>query len=327
MTLDQRGFSASQYRIFHVCVRTLNLVQWPKDSVIGSSKFWYFCGRLKIMNTNHTRFSLLTKYAFVNLFFVGCSFAATAQVNQLIGIFATKALVGAFSKEIIPLYSVFDVPKLTHQDIKRLKAEYNSVSKEIGRNPKNTDLYITRGIILDTLALHEKAYQDFRKAYDMGDRRRKVFMELGIINYRMSSRKESFSYFKRIIDKDSLDADAHLHGGIALLYTANRSTLKISDRAKEAIPYFEKCAKIKPDSKEAHLLLGYCYSLQKKKEDAIKQYQQAITLRPKSFSSYLLLGQIYLEDKDYTNACLVFEKAKSQEIIIPDKYIKKACKK
>ncbi len=159
----------------------------------------------------------------------------------------------------------------------------------------------------------------------MGDHRRQVFMALGIENYRMGARTTSLSYFKKIIDHDSLDADAYLHSGIAMLYDS-RKFQTLSVKTAEAIPYFEKSLKVKPEYKEALILLGYCYTVQKRKPEAIELFKKAIRVSPKSFSPYILLYRIYLKDKDSSNACLILRDAKVQGINIPEKYYKKACR-
>jgi len=74
-----------------------------------------------------------------------------------------------------------------------------------------------------------------------------------------------------------------------------------------AIDYFKRIIKVKPESPEAHRLLGNAYSSNGEDEKAIYHLKEAIKLKPDYYEAYLNLGRAY---RRYGNFDLAIEYSK-----------------
>lgn len=246
------------------------------------------------------------------------------QVDALILSFVSRET----AKTAFPLYYAFDndSSELSGKEFKKgLIRKYDSISKEIARHSKEPTLYLQRGIIKEKLGVYNGAKEDYDHAFQLGYRRRDLFMQLGKINYILGFRSNSIIYFNSVLRKDSTDAEAYLHRGLAILYNSKSRFNSLKERCEEALPDFTRAVNNRRNYKTALIFKGYANYILSSHDDAIDDLTKAIELSPKKEIAFLLLGKAYLERDESRNACETFAKAIDNGFTVPDKLLRKAC--
>jgi tetratricopeptide (TPR) repeat protein len=271
----------------------------------------------------------MKKYAVVLLLFITTLTKSYSQIDMATHLVSLMVSAGEKTKTDFPLYYAFDREVVTKKLKKEWKKESNrqfdSLSKEIAKHEKDPELYFKRGLVKERMGADQGAKEDFDRSFQLGNRKREIFMKLGRFNYAMGHGSISISYFNSVLKKDSTDADAYLHRGIAKLYYPKFNGLK--ERMKEAVSDFSMALKYHPDYKPALIMRGYANHILKARDASIVDLTTAAQLTPKEQVPYVLLGRMYIETKQPQMACNTFTKAVENGVEVPATLLKKACKK
>src|SRR5258706_13304031 len=122
-------------------------------------------------------------------------------------------------------------------------------------------------------------------------------MKLGKFNYAMGYGPTSISYFNSVLKKDSTDAEAYLHRGIARMYYPNFKFVSHKERMKESASDFSTALKYHPNYTQALILRGFANYLLEARDAAILDLTAATELTPKEKIAFILLGKMYIEIK------------------------------
>lgn len=77
----------------------------------------------------------------------------------------------------------------------------------------------------------------------------------------------------------------------------------------EALDYFERTIREKPDHEGAYFGLGFVYSILERNEEAVQAYKQAITINPDDADTYYFLGEAYSNSGRYEEAVQAYKLA------------------
>jgi lipoprotein NlpI len=238
---------------------------------------------------------------------------------------------GEKAKTKFPLYYAFDRGAVTEKPLKEWRKELNhqfdSLSKEIAKHEKDPELYFMRGLVKEHMGADQGAKEDFDRSFQLGNRKREIFMKLGKFNYAQVHGPIAISYFNSVLKKDSTDAEAYLHRGIARLYYPNFKFSSLKERMKESVSDFSTALKYHPDYIPALIMRGYANYILEAREAGIFDLTTATELAPKEQIVYILLGKMYIETKQQQMACATFTKAVENGVEVPAGLLKQACGK
>ena len=153
---------------------------------------------------------------------------------------------------------------------------------------------------------------------------------MGNIYYQRKKSEKALREFKKIIELDPLNAQAHYNLGCVYADLDERYRLNAENEWKKAIECEKKILKKeekisedelkffltvlkKPVSFQAHVSLGYSYLEQDFIEDALKEFKKAIVIEPDHPEPYYELGKIYhtrsgLDEEYIEKAIFYYEK-------------------
>ncbi len=89
----------------------------------------------------------------------------------------------------------------------------------------------------------------------------------------------------------------------------------------DALPYFQRYVKLKPEDPEGHSSLGWAYYTNKDFENARKEIEESLRLRPDQVLGYYQLGAVSYEMGDYSRAEELLSRAIAQQPDHPDAHL------
>lgn len=126
----------------------------------------------------------------------------------------------------------------------------------IAKEPDNSNLYFTLGVMQEELGNKEKAKEAYAKAVELDPKNFNATFNLAVINY-----NEAVELIKVKNNLGITSAD---------LKKAKEMQSTINDRLKAAMPYWEKVLDIEPNNRVALESLQYTYSQLKMNEKALE---------------------------------------------------------
>jgi len=142
---------------------------------------------------------------------------------------------------------------------------------------------------------------------EQAKRQARSLVEEGKELYKNDQDEQAADAFKRAINQDPDNAEAHLRLGMA--HAALDKKTEAEDEYKKAIELFKK--RIQADSKDsdAFFYLGEAHSFLHQDEDAVRAYRQATKLKPEDEEAFYQLGVAETRLAHYPEATAAFEKA------------------
>jgi Flp pilus assembly protein TadD len=89
----------------------------------------------------------------------------------------------------------------------------------------------------------------------------------------------------------------------------------------DALPFFERYVKLKPEDPEGHGSLGWAYYTNKDFVNARKEVEESLRLQPDQIIGYYQMGAIYYETGDYARAEEFLSKAIARQPDQPDAHL------
>ena len=126
----------------------------------------------------------------------------------------------------------------------------------IAKEPDNSNLYFTLGVMQEELGNKEKAKEAYQKAVDLDPKNFNATFNLAVINY-----NDAVELIKK---KNNLGISA------ADLKKAKEMQTEVNEKLKAALPYWEKILELEPNNRTALESLQYSYSQLKMNEKALE---------------------------------------------------------
>lgn len=181
-------------------------------------------------------------------------------------------------------------------ELKEYQEAYQVFGKAIVRFPKNSPLYLNRGIFLLSIGEVDLSIQDFSLALEYaGDDATKV---AALVN--LSSAKYTIRDFQGA-HKDLMTAHEIDSLDIGILNNLGTISDEIG-RGEEALMYFLKVAEIDSLSVPAHVNIGFKYQKMGRYEEAMSYFDKAVELNPEEPLAYNNRGYNKLKIGDVKGA-------------------------
>ncbi|ELR73338.1 hypothetical protein C900_04190 [Fulvivirga imtechensis AK7] len=132
----------------------------------------------------------------------------------------------------------------------------NELEAAIAKEPDNSNLYFTLGVMQEELGNKGEAKEAYKKAVDLDPKNFNATFNLAVINY-----NEAVELIKK---KNNLGITA------ADLKKAKDMQVEINEKLKAALPYWEKILELEPQNRTALESLQYSYSQLKMNEKALE---------------------------------------------------------
>ena len=142
---------------------------------------------------------------------------------------------------------------------------------------------------------------------EQAKRQAQSLVEQGKELYKNDQDDQAVETFKKAINQDNDNAEAHLRLGMS--YAALDKKTEAEDEYKKAIELFKK--RIQGDAKDgdAFFYLGEAYTFLHKDEDGVRAYRQATKLKPEDEEAFYQLGMAETRLAHYPEATSAFQKA------------------
>lgn len=170
------------------------------------------------------------------------------------------------------------------------------LKKLTAQNPKFAMAYKDLGIIYLGRKFFDRAFQNFKKAYELNPKSVSIVYEYANYFHLMSDFKQAQKLYDDILA--AFDLSAPILGSIAL----NCISLNEIDKAQELL---ERAIKLEPQNVNILFYLAQIYFMKKNYENSKQLLEDAYTLSPNSEVANLL-AQVYFEMKNYANALPLF---------------------
>lgn len=125
---------------------------------------------------------------------------------------------------------------------------------------------------------------------------------MGLIQMERKSYEEAAATFREVLDQDPNDQNSRLNLGLSL---------EELGRYEEALANFSKISREDPLYQEGLIHRGYVATLLGKLDEAIAAYQESLISNSDRASIHFFLGLTYMRKKDYGQAIVSLERAKS----------------
>jgi tetratricopeptide (TPR) repeat protein len=142
---------------------------------------------------------------------------------------------------------------------------------------------------------------------EQAKRQARSLIEEGKELYKNDQDEQAADSFKRAINQDPDNAEAHLRLGMA--HAALDKKTEAEDEYKKAVELFKKRVQADPRDGDAFFYLGEAHSFLHQDEDAARAYRQATKLKPEDEEAFYQLGLAETKLAHYPEATAAFQKA------------------
>ncbi|MCI0642275.1 MAG: tetratricopeptide repeat protein [Gemmataceae bacterium] len=94
----------------------------------------------------------------------------------------------------------------------------DKLNRAVEASPKNAELLLQRGVLLDGLGKHKEAVDDFTKALQLDPKQANAYHERGCAYFKLGNFKESVRDFDKYIEQKPLRKASHWQRGISYYY-------------------------------------------------------------------------------------------------------------
>jgi tetratricopeptide (TPR) repeat protein len=187
--------------------------------------------------------------------------------------------------------------------------------KAIQLQPDYSDVWYELGITYYRLHQTEKALPAFQEAIRLKPDNADAWSNLGVAYHDLHQAEKAISAYQEAIRLDPNNASAWYNLG------SSYADLRQYDKA---IPAYEEAVRLKPDDSSTWNNLGTSYLHLRQLDKAIRAFREAIRLEPGDASSWYNLGITYNVQGDRSGVMAVYEKLKTLDSSLADKFFRAA---
>lgn len=198
-------------------------------------------------------------------------------------------------------------PKFANSELAAMFIENNDEPKyeQVAHTQQNQDLSVKTDFA-DTFG-NEIAEASTPEPYSS-----EYYNQLGLQYMNESNNKQAYEYFKKAIEKDKKNFDAH--NNLGLFYWQQGET-KLAEKE------FQKASNIAPKESKPLLNLGLLYKEMQKDRKYYKYVNKAVTLNPKDYLANWVMGNYYAENGQIKTAITYYNKSIDYNSNFYDGYI------
>ncbi len=182
----------------------------------------------------------------------------------------------------------------------RYKGSSDSLDKAIKIFPKNNELWLSKGQILQELGRVEEAIICFNNAIEINPEYEKGWAIKGLVLEQLGRKKEAKFCFDKAIGINPKNEEVWIAKGHVLHYLG---------KYVEAIACFDKAIEINPENELTWAFRGFTSSKEKKFEEAMYCFDKAIEINPENEKVLFIMGCMLLNFGKHEEANACFNKA------------------
>lgn len=203
----------------------------------------------------------------------------------------------------------------TFAKTKEYELAYEEITRAIGIDPKNPDIYITRGDISDEKGNIGIALDDYDKAVSMDPGRAGSYIKRGKANIKMTFMDKALEDFNTAI-KFAPDN--------GMTYIARGEFYKSGKEYDKAIKDYEIALRFKNSTPAAYSAIGDVYLEKGENEKAFEYFNKALEVDPNFAEAINNRGICYYNREEYKQAISEFSKAIDLDRNVSDYFYNRA---